>query len=332
MISIDETIDEPNWLRYTERVADFSRLIRFDAGGLGLSDPLPTGTGIPPLKAGAATRWPSWTQPDVTASSSWPRPAAPCQPSGWRPRTPSASSPSSSSTGRPGWAAPRTTASAPLTRRWPPGRASRASVTEDGTPRDITIFAPSLAHRVGFREWWGRAARRGASPATAQAFNLVTFSADVRWCLPSVTCPTLVFARLDSYAQLSEHGRYLSEHIAGAPPGHHDRARHPPVGRRIRLHRRRDGGVRDRGARRPRRHAACSPPCSSPTSWTRPCAPPKRATANGAPFSTSSTSTSGGSWPATTALLVKNDGRRDSGPIRRTGTGRALRRGHGAGG
>jgi class 3 adenylate cyclase len=89
-------------------------------------------------------------------------------------------------------------------------------MTEDGIPRDIAIFAPSLAHRVGFREWWGRAARRGASPATAQAFNLVTFSADVRWCLPSVTCPTLVFARLDSYAQLSEHGRYLSEHITGA--------------------------------------------------------------------------------------------------------------------
>ena len=45
MISIDETVDEPNWLRYTERLADFSRLLRFDAGGLGLSDPLPTGTG-----------------------------------------------------------------------------------------------------------------------------------------------------------------------------------------------------------------------------------------------------------------------------------------------
>jgi hypothetical protein len=44
MISVDETVDEPNWLHYTERVADFSRLIRFDAGGLGLSDPLPTGT------------------------------------------------------------------------------------------------------------------------------------------------------------------------------------------------------------------------------------------------------------------------------------------------
>jgi class 3 adenylate cyclase len=83
-------------------------------------------------------------------------------------------------------------------------------------PRDIAIFAPSLAHRVGSQEWWGRAARRGASPSTAMAFNLVTFSADLRWCLPSISCPTLVFARLDSYANLSEHGRYLAEHIAGA--------------------------------------------------------------------------------------------------------------------
>ena len=66
------------------------------------------------------------------------------------------------------------------------------AIIEDDVPADIAIFAPSLAHRVGFQEWWGRAARRGASPATALAFNLVMFSADLRWCLPSVTCPTLV--------------------------------------------------------------------------------------------------------------------------------------------
>ncbi len=30
MISIDETADEPNWLRHTERVDEFSRMIRFD--------------------------------------------------------------------------------------------------------------------------------------------------------------------------------------------------------------------------------------------------------------------------------------------------------------
>src|SRR5579864_3240818 len=44
MISVDETVDEPNWLRYTQRLARFSRLVRFDPHGLGLSDPLAPGT------------------------------------------------------------------------------------------------------------------------------------------------------------------------------------------------------------------------------------------------------------------------------------------------
>ncbi len=89
-------------------------------------------------------------------------------------------------------------------------------MVEGDIPQDLAIFAPSLAHRVGFREWWGRAARRGASPATAAAFNLVTFSADVRWCLPDISSPTLIFARVDAYANLNRHGRYLAEHIADA--------------------------------------------------------------------------------------------------------------------
>ena len=174
-------------------------------------------------------------------------------------------------------------------------------------PQDIAIFAPSLAHRVGFQEWWGRAARRGASPATAVAFNLVTFSADVRWCLPSITCPTLVFARLDSYANLSEHGRYLAEHIAGArlvTTTGPDLL--PWAGEFDSIVDEIEEFVTGRAGRTPRR--ACSPPCSSPTSWTRPCAPPRWATASGAPSSTSSTSTSDGSWPATTASSSRSTG------------------------
>ena len=37
-ISIDETGDQPRWLRYTERLAACGRVIRFDASGTGLSD------------------------------------------------------------------------------------------------------------------------------------------------------------------------------------------------------------------------------------------------------------------------------------------------------
>jgi class 3 adenylate cyclase len=215
MISVDETVDEPNWLRYTERVADFSRLIRFDAGGLGLSDPLPTGT-QPSIEgwgrdALAVMDEAGCERAVVLASAGGTMAAV------WL----AATHPERvisliivNGTARVGQAedygfgaSDEDVAS---------GSGIEGSLTEDGVPRDIAIFAPSLAHRVGFQEWWGRAARRGASPATAMAFNLVTFSADLRWCLPSITCPTLVFARLDSYANLSEHGRYLAEHIGDA--------------------------------------------------------------------------------------------------------------------
>jgi class 3 adenylate cyclase len=215
MISVDETVDEPNWLRYTRRVAEFCRLVRFDAGGLGLSDPLPHGTNpsiegwgrdalavmdaagcasvtvLASMGGAMAALWLAATHPERVASLVVV-----------------------SGTARVGRAedyefglrddqlATAADIDVPL--------------TEGDVPQDIANFAPSLAHRVGFREWWSRAARRGASPATATAFNLLLFSADVRACLPDITCPTLVIARRDSVSYMSEHGRYLAEHIAGA--------------------------------------------------------------------------------------------------------------------
>src|SRR5580704_7809353 len=215
MISIDETLDEPNWLRYTERIGDFCRLIRFDAGGLGLSDPLPTGTGFSIERWGrdalavmdaagcrravvlAATGgamaaiWLAATHPERVTSLILVNGTA--------------------RVGRAddyGFGVPENLTAAAADIDVP--------LTEGDVPQDIAVFAPSLAHRVGFREWWGRAARRGASPATAAAFNVVTFTADMRGCLPDISCPTLIFSRVDTYANLNMHGRYLADHIAGA--------------------------------------------------------------------------------------------------------------------
>jgi class 3 adenylate cyclase len=216
MISIDETVDEPNWLRYEESLAGFCRLIRFDAGGLGLSDPFPAG--VSPSIAGwaedalAVMEHAGVEQAVVLASSGGSMPAV------WL----AAHHPErvqslvlingTARVGRAedyGFGVPDDfTSDIPMNIESP--------VVGEEIPQDIAIFVPSLAHRVGFREWWGRAARRGASPATAIAFNLVTFSADMRDCLPSITCPTLVISRTDAYANLVEHGRYLSESITGA--------------------------------------------------------------------------------------------------------------------
>jgi class 3 adenylate cyclase len=216
MISIDETADEPNWLRYEESLAGFCRLIRFDAGGLGLSDPLPTGVN-PSIEAWAADGLAVLLDAGseravVLASTGGSMPAV------WL----AAQHPERvtslvliNGTARVGQAEDygfgvpdEMITGIPTNIERPPGG--------EEIPQDIAIFVPSLAHRVGFREWWGRAARRGASPATAIAFNLVTFSADMREHLPAIHCPTLVISRTDAFADLVEHGRYLSESISGA--------------------------------------------------------------------------------------------------------------------
>jgi class 3 adenylate cyclase len=214
MISVDETIDEPNWLRYTERLAGFSRLVRFDAAGLGLSDPLPPGTvpsiegwGRDALAVMDAVGFESpvvigqlgGAMPAIWLSATYPERVASLVVINGTARVGAAED--------YGFGVPTDLTSTAADIDVP---------EEDGVPQDIATFAPSLAHRVGFRAWWERAARRGASPSTAVAFNLVTFSADVRSFVPAIRCPTLVVSRTDTYHGLHEHGRYLAEHIAGA--------------------------------------------------------------------------------------------------------------------
>jgi class 3 adenylate cyclase len=219
MISIDETMEEPNWRRYTERLARFSRLVRFDPGGLGLSDPLPAGTEpsvedwgrdalavldaagcdravlLAPAGGAFAAIWLAATHPERVASLVLLNGTARV---GWT---------EGYDIGVPG------DMRANVAARFDEMEDARPP---DEVPQDIVIFAPSLAHRVGFQEWWGRAARRGASPATAIAWNFVTYLADVRSYLPDVTCPTLVISRTDMFGGHYHHGEYLSQQIAGA--------------------------------------------------------------------------------------------------------------------
>jgi class 3 adenylate cyclase/pimeloyl-ACP methyl ester carboxylesterase len=216
MISIDETVDEPNWLRYEESLTSFCRLIRFDCGGLGLSDPLPAGA-TPSIEAWAADALAvlhdaGSERAVVLASTGGSMPAV------WL----AANHPQAveslvliNGTARVGQAADYGFG-VPDELTEDISATSAVPMNDVDVPQDIAIFVPSLAHRVGFREWWGRAARRGASPATSIAFNVVTFSADMREHLPAITCPTLVISRTDAFANLVEHGRYLSEHIVGA--------------------------------------------------------------------------------------------------------------------
>jgi hypothetical protein len=110
MISIDETFEEPSWLRYEESLASFCRLIRFDALGLGLSDPLPTGM-APSIEAWAADAMAVLDEVGVERADMLAPAGARCWPCGWRPISPSGCAPSSSSTAHHGSSGPTTTRS-----------------------------------------------------------------------------------------------------------------------------------------------------------------------------------------------------------------------------
>jgi class 3 adenylate cyclase len=216
MISIDETADEPNWLRYEESLASFCRVIRFDALGLGLSDPLPPG-GVPSIESWVADALAvlddvGSSDVDILGPSGGTMPAlllAARHPERVR------SLVLINGTARVPWADdyPIGVPAAVLAAIPVDAQDRRAS---GGVPIDITTYVPSLAHRVGFQEWWGRAARRGASPATANAWNAMIFAADMREHLAPIACPTLVISRTDTSVDLVEHGRYLGESIPGA--------------------------------------------------------------------------------------------------------------------
>jgi class 3 adenylate cyclase len=217
MISIDETVDEPNWLRYTERLAGFSRLVRFDPGGLGLSDPLAAGT-PPSIEAWGRDALAVLDAADCPEAVLL-APAGGAMPAVWMAATHPERVTSLvivNGTARVGWAEDYEVGVPGDMRADVTARFDGPPEPTDEVPQDIIIFAPSLAHRVGFREWWGRAARRGASPATALGWNLLTYLADVRHFLADIRCPTVVMARDDCYGGLANQGRYVAEHIAGA--------------------------------------------------------------------------------------------------------------------
>jgi len=79
----------------------------------------------------------------------------------------------------------------------------------------LAILAPSMANDPAFRNWWDRSGNRGATPAMARALLRASFQYDVRDLLPLVNVPTLIIHRKDLRSG-GEHGRYLAEHIPAA--------------------------------------------------------------------------------------------------------------------
>src|SRR5262249_54855126 len=81
---------------------------------------------------------------------------------------------------------------------------------------DVRLIVASLADDDRFREWWTRASRRGASPATARAIVGSFVRADTRRFLAAISAPTLVLHAAENLFVPTQLGRYLGDHIPGA--------------------------------------------------------------------------------------------------------------------
>lgn len=225
LFSVDATAEQPRWQAYVDRLCSFSRLIRFDLRGIGLSDPL--GSSDPPTVeqwAGDALAVLDDQGIEDTAVLGVSFGAlaalllAATHPERVR-------------------ALVLVNGYACLTRKddYPFGVPSsvldrfRESLIEprSATGDDLPLMAPSMVADADFAAWWRRTGHRGASPATARGVWRAA-ETDVRPILGGLRVPTLVLhGRNDRFCRV-EHGRYLAEQIDGARYVELDTADHVP--------------------------------------------------------------------------------------------------------
>jgi class 3 adenylate cyclase len=215
-ISIDSIDEEPGFARFHRDLASFSRLIRMDLRGVGLSDPIDPS--VPP----SLEQWVGDALAVLDAAGS--ERAALC---GADEGALVAMLTAATHPDRVG--ALILLNAYPRLRRdvdYPHGvpdevmaRFGEAILPDDGGEgsfADLQVFIPRVASDPRFRQWWQRAGNRGASPATARALAFTRVRSDLRPVLPTIQVPTLVIHRKNNRAAVVEHGRYLAEHIPDA--------------------------------------------------------------------------------------------------------------------
>lgn len=85
-----------------------------------------------------------------------------------------------------------------------------------GTGDLAAVFAPSLGGDAGFREWFAGYERQGASPGGAEAVLRMVWEIDARHVLGAIRVPALIMHRRGDRVVNVEHGRYLAGRIPGA--------------------------------------------------------------------------------------------------------------------
>lgn len=218
-MSIEAANEEPRWQAYIDALSSFARLIRFDARGIGLSDPLSANGATVEQYASDALAVMAAAGSDeaalVATGHSGPVAIflAATKPSAIRALVLTNTYARIVRTDDYAFGIPPT-----LFDRFmeslvePPATSMAPSEVVD----DLPLMAPSRMGEAAFQSWWREAGHRGASPAAARAMFMMSRDTDVRELLPQVQAPTLVLHAAGNNFVRVEHGRYLGDHISNS--------------------------------------------------------------------------------------------------------------------
>ena len=218
-MSIEAASDQLRWQMYLDGLSAFTRLIRFDPRGIGLSDPLSS-------DGATIEQYASDTLAVMSAAGS--------------------DAAALLATGHSGPVAVFVAATNPSVIRalvlmnsyarllraddYPAGipadvydgffdslvEPASTSKVQSEVVDDLPLMAPSRMDDAEFRSWWRQAGHRGASPSTARAISTMSRNSDVRDLLTQVQAPTLVLHAAGDNFVRADHGRYLAAHISEA--------------------------------------------------------------------------------------------------------------------
>ena len=203
--------EDPRSTRYLERLASFSRLIRFDKRGTGLSDR--TGN-IAPLEERMddvrAVMDAVGSERAAVMGFSEGGPMCALFAATYPERTSALIM--YGSLARIAWAPD------PPWGRTIEEHENRLRAVEQawGTGSSIERFAPSLANDSSYRNWVAGYERASASPGAVLTLIRMNWEVDARHVLPMIRVPALVLHRTGDRAVRVEEGRYIAEHLTGA--------------------------------------------------------------------------------------------------------------------
>ena len=216
-IPMEAMLEEPSCARFVRRLASFSRLVRFDRRGTGLSDPVST-TEPPTLE-----QWAEDALAVLDAVGSERAAVVGLAEGGIVAAAVAAARPERISglvfvNSTPGELVPFDD----------PGMVVEVHDRLEGhiqetwegedeeMERAIAAFAPSAVGDPRYRSWLDRSIRHAVSPSMAQALFKIFYRSDIRDILGSIRVPTLVIHRKGNTYVKPEQGIYLAEHITGA--------------------------------------------------------------------------------------------------------------------